>query len=612
MINSLELGKKVIKEKIPLISRSPGVYRMISSAGEILYIGKAKNIPNRLKSYVSDTNLPIRTERMLSLTHSLETTTTNNESEALLLEANLIKKHKPRFNILLRDDKSFPYIYIGNKDKWPQLTKLRGKKSKTGHYFGPFSSIGSANWTIKILQKIFHLRVCDDTVFKNRDRPCILYQIKRCSAPCVGHISKQDYMTTVNDAIEFISGKSRRIQKNLSKEMERASKELDYEKAAIARDRIKALTQIQTSQKINQTNLNEADVISIYKETGKTCVQVFFFRSKQNWGNQAFYPKHDTDDTVEDILSSFITQFYENKTVPSLIITNYEANDKKLLGKAFSKKEGKEILVKKAKSKNELSVSNLAEKNAKQALKQKLIQSDTNNNLIEKLTSKFDLNNNIDLIEVYDNSHIQGTDSIGALICFSNEGFVKKRYRKFNIKNEKVKNDDYGMMKEVLFRRFSKAIKEKSGSLSLPDLILIDGGKGQYSVSREVLNELGLHDLPILAVAKGKKRNAGEEKIYHENKEFILNKSDPLLFFIQRLRDEAHRFAISAHRAKRKKNLSKSLLDQIQGIGKQRKRALLNHFGSARAVESASLEDLKAIEGIEDSIANKIYNYFHE
>ena len=612
MINSLDLGKKVIKDKIPLISRNPGVYRMISSTGEILYIGKAKNIPNRLKSYVSDTSLPIRTERMLSLTHSLETTTTNNESEALLLEANLIKKHKPRFNILLRDDKSFPYIYIGNKDKWPQLTKLRGKKSKTGHYFGPFSSIGSANWTIKILQKIFHLRVCDDTVFKNRDRPCILYQIKRCSAPCVGHISEQSYMTTVNDAVEFISGKSRRIQKNLSKEMELASKELDYEKAAIARDRIKALTQIQTSQKINQTNLNEADVISIYKETGKTCVQVFFFRSKQNWGNQAFYPKHDTDDTVEDILSSFITQFYENKTVPSLIITNCATNDKKLLEKTFSKKEGKEVLVKIAKSKNEISVSKLAEKNAKQALKQKLIQSDTNNNLIDSLTAKFKLNSNIELIEVYDNSHIQGTDSIGALICFGNEGFVKKRYRKFNIKDEKVKNDDYGMMKEVLFRRFSKAVKEKSGSLSLPDLILIDGGKGQYSVSREVLNELGLHDLPILAVAKGKRRNAGEEKIYHESKEYILNKNDPLLFFIQRLRDEAHRFAISTHRAKRKKNLSKSLLDQIHGIGKQRKRALLNHFGSARAVESASLEDLKAIEGIEDSIANKIYNYFHE
>ena len=612
MINSLELGKKVIKDKIPLIPKNPGIYKMLSSTGEILYIGKAKNIPNRLKSYVTDSNLPIRTERMLSLTHNLETTTTSNESEALLLEANLIKKHKPRYNILLRDDKSFPYIYIGNKDKWPQLTKLRGKKSKTGYYFGPFASIGSANWTIKILQKIFQLRVCDDTVFKNRDRPCILYQIKRCSGPCVGHIQEKDYLSTVNDAIDFISGKSRRIQKNLSKEMEQASKELDYEKAAIARDRIKALTQIQTSQKINQTNLNEADVISIYKETGKTCIQVFFFRSKQNWGNQAFYPKHDTDDTVEEILSSFLPQFYENKTVPALVLTNIETKEKKLLEKTFSTKENKQIIIKKAKAKNEVSISKLAEKNAKQALKQKLIQSDTNNNLIESLSTKFKLNSNIDLIEVYDNSHIQGTDSIGALICFSSEGFVKKRYRKFNIRDEKIKNDDYGMMKEVLFRRFSKAVKEKSGSLSLPDLIIVDGGKGQYSVSREILNELGLHDLPILAVAKGKKRNAGEEKIYHKNKEFFLNRSDPLLFFIQRLRDEAHRFAVSTHRSKRKKNLSKSLLDQIQGIGKQRKRALLNHFGSARAVESASLEDLKAIEGIEDSIANKIYNYFHE
>ena len=612
MISSLELGKKVIKEKIPLIPKNPGVYKMLSSTGEILYIGKAKNIPNRLKSYVTDSNLPIRTERMLSLTHNLETTTTSNESEALLLEANLIKKHKPRYNILLRDDKSFPYIYIGNKDKWPQITKLRGKKSKTGYYFGPFASIGSANWTIKILQKIFQLRVCDDTVFKNRDRPCILYQIKRCSGPCVGHIKEKDYLSTVSDAIDFISGKSRRIQKNLSKEMEEASKELDYEKAAVARDRIKALTQIQTSQKINQTNLNEADVISIYKETGKTCIQVFFFRSKQNWGNQAFYPKHDTDDKIEEILSSFLPQFYENKAIPALILTNIETKEKKLLEKTFSTKENKQITIKNAKSRNELSISKLAEKNAKQALKQKLIQSDTNNNLIESLATKFKLNSNIDLIEVYDNSHIQGTDSIGALICFSNEGFVKKRYRKFNIRDDKVKNDDYGMMKEVLFRRFSKAVKEKSGSLSLPDLILIDGGKGQYSVSREVLNELGLHDLPILAVAKGKKRNAGEEKIYHKNKEFMLNKSDPLLFFVQRLRDEAHRFAISTHRAKRKKKLSKSLLDQIEGIGKQRKRALLNHFGSARAVESASLEDLKAIEGIEDNMANKIYNYFHE
>ena len=612
MNNSLQLGKKIIKEKIPLIPKNPGIYRMISVSGEILYIGKAKNIPNRLKSYVTESNLPIRTERMLSLTHNLEVTTTNNESEALLLEANLIKKHKPRFNILLRDDKSFPYIYIGHKDKWPQLTKLRGKKSKNGYYFGPFASIGSANWTIKILQKIFQIRVCDDTVFKNRERPCILYQIKRCSAPCVGHIEEDQYKKTVSDAIDFISGKSRRIQKSLSKDMELASKELDFEKAAVARDRIKALTQIQTSQKINQTNLSEADVVSIYKESGKTCIQVFFFRSKQNWGNQAFYPKHDSDDDVREIITSFLTQFYENKVVPSMIITNTEVKDLKLLEKAFSQKEKKEVLIKKAKSNDETNISKLAEKNAKQALTQKLYQTKSNNNLIENLVNKFDLNNNINLIEVYDNSHNQGSDSIGALICFGNEGFVKKRYRKFNIRNEKVKNDDYGMMKEVLFRRFSKAIKEKSGSLSLPELILIDGGKGQYSVSREVLNELGLHDLPILAVAKGKNRNAGEEKIYHENKEYILKKNDPLLFFIQRLRDEAHRFAISTHRAKRKKGLSKSLLDQIDGIGKQRKRSLLNHFGSARSVESASLEDLKSVEGIEESIAKKIYDYFHE
>ena len=612
MINHLDLGKKVIKNKIPLLPKNPGVYRMLSSTKEILYIGKAKNIPNRLKSYVSDSSLAIRTERMLSLTHYLEITTTTNESEALLLEANLIKKHKPRFNILLRDDKSFPYIFIGHKDKWPQLTKLRGKKNRNGYYFGPFASIGSANWTIKILQKIFMLRVCDDTVFKNRERPCILYQIKRCSAPCVGHIDEKNYKKAVDDSVNFISGKSRQTQKKLSKEMEKASKELDYEKAAIARDRIKALTQIQSSQKINQTNLNEADVISIHKESGKTCVQVFFFRSKQNWGNQAFFPKHDPDEKLENILSSFISQFYENKTMPKLIITNHKIFEKDLLQKTFSKKEAKDVIIKEAKTKEEMSLSSLAKKNAKQSLTEKLYDTQSNSNLIEQLAKKFDLNQNTNLIEVYDNSHIQGSDCVGALITFSNEGFEKKRYRKFNIRNDLVKGDDYGMLKEVLFRRFSKAVKEKAGALSLPDLIMVDGGKGQYSVSREILNELGLHDLPIIAIAKGKNRNAGDETMFFEDKSYKFKKNDPLLFFIQRLRDEAHRFAISSHRSKRKKNLSKSLLDQITGIGKQRKRALLNHFGSARSVESASFEELKSVEGIEDNVAKKIYNYFHE
>ncbi len=609
---SIEKGKEIIRKKIVNLTNNPGVYKMLSDKNEILYVGKAKNIPNRLKSYISESYLPIRTERMLSLTRKLETTTTTNESEALLLEANLIKKHKPRFNILLRDDKSFPYIFIGQKDKWPQLTKLRGKKNREGYYFGPFASVGSANWTIKILQKIFLLRVCDDAVFKNRDRACILYQIRRCSAPCVGKIEEENYKKLVGDAVDFISGKTQRIQKNLSTEMERASEDLDYEKAAIIRDRIKALTQIQSSQKINQTNLKEADVISVFKESGKTCVQVFFFRSKQNWGNQAYFPKHDPDEKEEKILSSFLAQFYENKTVPKLVLLNIEINEKTLLEKTFSNRERKEIIIKKANTKDEKIVSEMAKKNAKQALTQKILETESNSKLIDNLADKFNLNFNVNLIEVYDNSHIQGSDSIGALITFGKEGFVKKRYRKFNIKSDKVKGDDYGMMKEVLSRRFVRALKDENTNMTLPDLVLIDGGKGQYSVSRETLNDLGLHELPIIAIAKGKNRNAGEETFFHENKIIKFKKNDPTLFFLQRLRDEAHRFAISTHRAKRRKNLSKSLLDQISGIGRSRKRALLNHFGSAKSVESASFEDLRTVEGIEEKVAQKIHDFFHD
>ena len=609
---SIEKGKEIIRKKILNLTNNPGVYRMLSDKNEILYVGKAKNIPNRLKSYVSDSHLPIRTERMLSLTRKLETTTTTNESEALLLEANLIKKHKPRFNILLRDDKSFPYIFIGQKDKWPQLTKLRGKKNREGYYFGPFASVGSANWTIKILQKIFLLRVCDDTVFKNRDRACILYQIRRCSAPCVGKIEEENYKDLVGDAVDFISGKSQRIQKNLSTEMEKASEDLDYEKAAILRDRIKALTQIQSSQKINQTNLKEADVVSIFKESGKTCVQVFFFRSKQNWGNQAYFPKHDPDEKEEKILSSFLGQFYENKTLPKLVLLNIEINEKILLEKTFSSREKKEIIIKKASTKDEKIVSKMAEKNAKQSLTQKILETESNSKLIDNLADKFNLKFNVNLIEVYDNSHIQGSDSVGALIAFGKDGFLKKRYRKFNIKSETVKGDDYGMMKEVLRRRFSRALKDESSTKAMPDLVLIDGGKGQYSVSREILNDLGLHELPIIAIAKGKNRNAGDETFFHDGRLFKFKKNDPTLFFLQRLRDESHRFAVSTHRARRSKNLSKSLLDQISGIGRGRKRALLNHFGSAKSVEAASFEDLKSVEGIEEKVAKKIHDFFHD
>ena len=608
---SFNKGQDLIRKKIPLISKNPGVYRMLNEKDEILYVGKAKNLPNRLKNYISKKNLPIRTERMLSQTKNIEITTTSNESEALLLEANLIKKHKPKFNILLRDDKSFPYIFISKNERWPQLTKHRGKKTRDGYYFGPFASAGSANWTIKTLQKIFLLRVCDDSTFKNRQRPCILYQIKRCSAPCVGYVDPISYKRLVDNSIEFISGKTRNIQKDLSKQMEIASKELDYEKAAVLRDRIKALTQIQSSQNINTTNLSEADVIAVYKESGKSCVQVFFFRSKQNWGNQSFFPKHDPDEDLSKILSSFIMQFYENKNVPKLIVLNKEISDQKLIERTLELRENKPISIKIARKGNELKISTMAEKNAKEALTRKVYETESNRNLFEELSNKFSLKSNINLIEVYDNSHIQGSNSVGALITFGSEGFIKKRYRKFNIKSENIKNDDYAMLKEVLFRRFSKVIKDTENTLSLPDLVLIDGGKGHYSVARKTINELGLYDIPIIAIAKGKFRNSGNETFFFENKTFKFSRNDPILFFLQRLRDEAHRFAVSAHRDKRTKGMKKSLLDQIGGIGKIRKKTLLNHFGSARAVESASLDELKSIDGIELSIAKKIHNFFH-
>ncbi len=611
MISS-EIGKEVIKKELPLIPKLPGVYRMLNDKGEILYVGKAKNLPNRLKSYIAEKNHIIRTERMLSQTKKLEITTTSNESEALLLEANLIKKHKPKFNILLRDDKSFPFIFIGNKDVWPQIRRHRGKKTKEGFYFGPFASAGSANWTIKMIQKIFHLRVCDDTVFKNRERPCILYQIKRCSGPCVGYVEKEDYKKTVDDAIEFVSGKSRKIQKSLSDQMEKASEDLDFEKAVILRDRIKSLNIIQSSQRINEANLIEADVIAGYKESGKTCIQVFFYRSKQNWGNQAFFPKHDPDESLSNILNSFVSQFYENKSVPSSIIISEGIKEKNLIEKTLSKKEGKQVNLSVAKKGSKLKVINQATKNAKESLNRKLYESQNNRELFDSVASKFNLETNINLVEVYDNSHIQGTNSVGALIAFGEEGFIKKRYRKFNIKSKKNEQDDYGMMREVLNRRFKRAIQEKDNYLSFPDLVIVDGGKGQYSVARDTLNELGLHEIPIIAIAKGKFRNSGNETFFHNGKEHKFNKNDPTLFFLQRIRDESHRFAISAHRAKRKRGISKSLLDQIEGIGSIRKRALLNHFGSARAVESASLDEIKSVEGVEEKVAKKIYNFFHE
>ncbi len=611
-MKNIEVGKDVIKKELPVIPKLPGIYRMMNEKNEILYVGKAKNLPNRLKSYISEKNHIIRTERMLSQTRKIEITTTSNESEALLLEANLIKKYKPKFNILLRDDKSFPFIFIRNKEKWPQISKHRGKKLIDGFYFGPFASASSANWTIKMIQKIFQLRVCDDSVFKKRERPCILYQIKRCSGPCVGFIEQQEYLKSVDDAIEFVSGKSRKIQKSLSSQMEKASEDLDFEKAALLRDRIKSLNIIQSSQRVNEANLVEADVIAGFKESGKTCIQVFFYRSKQNWGNQAFFPKHDPDEKLEDILNSFISQFYENKNAPRNLILSHKIKEKELFEKTFSKKENKNISISIAKKGAKLKVIELAIKNAKDSLNRKIYESQNNKNFFEEIAQKFNLYSNISLIEVYDNSHMQGSNSVGALITFGEEGFIKKRYRKFNIKLKQNEQDDYGMVKEVLNRRFKRAIQEKDNYLTFPDLVLIDGGKGQYSTARETLNELGLYDIPVIAIAKGKFRNKGDESFFYNGKEFKFEKNDPTLFFLQRIRDEAHRFAVSAHRLRRKKGLNSSLLDQIEGIGSIRKRALLNHFGSARAVESASLDEIKSVEGVEEKVAKKIYNFFHE
>ena len=605
-------GKEIIKRELPLIPKLPGVYRMLNSKSEILYVGKAKNLPNRLQSYISEKNHIIRTERMLSQTEKLEITTTTNESEALLLEANLIKKFKPKFNILLKDDKSFPYIFISKHD-FPRIERHRGAKNKPGKYYGPFASSLAVNSAIKTLQRIFLLRSCTDKQVNAGDKTCFNYFLKRCAGPCGGKIDKEDYAKLVDAADEFLSkGRSRKIQQTLSNQMDSASEELDFEKAAIIRDKIKSLNIIQSSLTISDINLVEADVIAGYKESGKTCIQVFFYRSKQNWGNQAFFPKHDPDEKLSNILNSFVSQFYENKTVPRSIILSEEIKEKVLIEKTLSKKENKQISISVAKKGTRLKVTNLAIKNAKNSLSRNLYENQNNKELLDKVAKKFKIDNTISLIEVYDNSHIQGTNSVGALIAYGEEGFLKKRYRKFNIKNDKFKQDDYGMIREVLDRRFKRAIQEKGNYLSFPDMLLIDGGKGQYSSARETLNNLGLNEIPVVAIAKGKFRNSGDETFFHNGKNYKFLKNDPTLFFLQRVRDEAHRFAISAHRAKRKKGISKSMLDQIEGIGVIRKRALLNHFGSARAVESASLDEIKSVEGVEEKVAKKIYNFFHE
>jgi excinuclease ABC subunit C len=606
-MNSLDAGKLIFKEKSKLCSNSPGVYQVLDSNEKIIYVGKAKNLPSRLSNYSSNSNQPIRTERMIAATKRIDTISTVNESEALLLEANLIKKNKPKYNVLLKDDKSFPYILIRKEHSFPQITKFRGKHNNQNIYFGPFASIASANWTLKMLQKVFQLRVCDDSTFNNRKRPCILYQIKRCSAPCTKEINEDNYKLTVEECIQFLNGKTRDIQKKLSFEMENASNNLEYEKAAIFRDRIKSLTYIQSSQKIQRNNLKNADLIVSFRKENITCIVVSFYRSKQNWGSQYYYPKHDNEDGDKHILKSFLMQFYENKEPPEDIVLNSDPENAKLIIKALENKYKKKISLK-VDSKNSM-VKN-ALKNAREQLQLKILSQDKNNDLLIALGEKLKLNFTPNLIEVYDNSHNQGDSNIGALIAFGKDGFIKNRYRKFNIKNKNIKsNDDYGMMSEVIERRFSKI---QTNDENIPDLILIDGGKGQYSVVRNKLNDLGFHDLKIIAISKGKERNKGNEKFITEKGVLKLNKNDPVLFLMQRIRDEAHRFAIMTHRKKKSKTMFRSPLEEIEGIGSKRKRALLNYFGSAKAIQGASFEDIKNVEGINDSTAEKVYNFFHK
>ncbi len=607
-MNSLDSGKLIFKNKSKISSNSPGVYQVYDHKNKIIYVGKAKNLPKRLANYASSANLPIRTERMISSTKKIDVISTLNESEALLLEANLIKKNKPQYNVLLKDDKSFPYIQIRSSHAFPQITKFRGKHNDKDKYFGPFASIGSANWTIKMLQKVFQLRVCDDHTFNNRNRPCILYQIKRCSGPCTSEINQKNYQNTVDECINFLNGKTKDIQKKMSLEMDKESKELNFEKAAILRDRIKSLTYIQSSQQIQRNNLKNADLIVLYRRENMTCIVVFFYRSKQNWGNQYFYPSHAHDDSDQLILKSFIMQFYDNKEPPEEIVLNIEPENLNLIQSAFSQKYKKKISIKI--SKNNSIIKN-AIKNAKEQLNVKILSQEKNNNLLKSLSEKFDLNFVPNLIEVYDNSHNQGDSNIGALIAFNDQGFVKNRYRKFNIKNKDIKsNDDYGMMSEVIERRFSKIIKGNEDQI--PDLLIIDGGKGQYSVVRNKLNDLGFHDLKIISMSKGKDRNKNNEKFITENGMIELATNDPVLFLMQRIRDEAHRFAITTHRKKKIQKLFKSPLDEIEGIGSKRKKLLLNHFGSAKAIEGASFDDIKRVDGINHSTAEKVYNFFHK
>ncbi len=611
---SISRGIEAIAEAVRNLSGGPGVYRMLNRRGDPHYVGKARNLKKRVATYGQLAKLPHRLQRMVAETAKVEVVTTHTEVEALLLESNLIKRFMPRFNVLLRDDKSFPYILMTADHAFPQITKFRGAHNRDGRYFGPFASAGAVNRTVTALEKAFLLRSCSDAVFAARTRPCLMYQIKRCAAPCVGRISEADYAALVRQAGEFLTGQSHDIQAELAAEMQAASDRLDFEAAAVCRDRLRALAHIQSHQDINVENIDDADVIAAHQEGGQTCVQVFFFRAGRNYGNRAYFPSHDKQLSIEQVLSAFVAQFYDNKPPPPLIILSHGPEEQALIAEALSHKAERKVSLLRPQRGAKRKLVEQAIANAREALSRRLTESSSQRKRLELLAEAFGLDAAPERVEVYDNSHIQGAQPYGAMIVAGPEGFVKTSYRKFKIKGELAAGDDYGMMREVLTRRLSRALKEnpEREGATWPDLILIDGGRGQLNVAQEVLAELGLEDLPIVAIAKGPERNAGRERIFLPDKApILLPPSDPLLYFLQRLRDEAPRFAIGSHRQGRSKARLRSVLDEIPGIGAKRKRSLLNHFGSAGAVARAGLPDLEAVEGISTTVARKVYDHFH-
>ena len=611
----IETGIAAIREVLKTLPARPGVYRMQDARGEVLYVGKARALKNRVTNYTQVAKLPKRLQRMVAQTRSMTIVTTRTEAEALLLEAQLIKRFRPAYNVLLRDDKSFPFILLREDHSFPRIQKHRGARRIKGQYYGPFASAGSVTRTLNALQKLFLLRSCSDSFFANRSRPCLLYQIKRCSAPCVGRISEGDYGELVAEAKEFLAGKSTGVQSRLSKHMAAAAERQDYELAAVYRDRLRALTYIQGSQTVHSEGLGDADVFALACKAGTVSIQAFFIRGGQNWGHRAFFPAHTNDVPEAEVLSSFLIQFYEEMPPPRRILVDRELNDAALLAEALTERTGRKVAIEVPKRGDRRKLMEQAARNAEEALERRLAETTTQGKILRELADTFELTDIPKRIEVYDNSHIMGTNATGAMIVAGPEGFRKNNYRKFNIKRPETQpGDDFAMMREVLERRFARLEKEDPDRQSgeWPDLLLIDGGKGQLSAVCEVMEDMGVHDVPVVGVSKGPDRNAGRETFHLPGgRQVTLPPNSALLFYLQRLRDEAHRFAIGTHRAKRARNLTTSTLDEVPGIGPSRKRALLMHFGTGRAVKGAALEDLEKAPGISRAMARQLYDYFH-